>query len=103
MVGPLPFSQIAQNAVGIPPLPGSTSNPSPRKRPTYHSADLYSRQAVSAKSQMFQCHSDHSRQRASIQDSAVAFGSDIDSPHQLQIWALTATRLQRLPFHSLGS
>src|SRR5438093_12692762 len=84
MVGPFPFSQIAQNAVGMPPLPASTSNPSLRKRSTYHSADLYSRQAVSAKSHIFRCHPDQSRMRASIQDRAVEFGSDIGRLQQLE-------------------
>ena len=50
MIGPSPFDQSAAKAVGIPPEPCSTVKPSARRRSAYQAADLYSRQAGSAKS-----------------------------------------------------
>ena len=47
MRGPLPLLQVARNAVGMPPVPASTSNPSSFRRATYQADDLYSRSAVS--------------------------------------------------------
>ena len=52
MVGPSPFDQVAQKAVGMPPEPTSTVKPSARSRSTYQAADLYSRQDGSWKSQI---------------------------------------------------
>ena len=39
MVGPGPFVQCAQNAVGMPPEPSSTEKPSRFNRSTYQAAD----------------------------------------------------------------
>ena len=54
-IGPSPLDQVAQKAVGMPPDPSSTSNPSRRRRSTYQAADLYSRQAGSCRSQTVAC------------------------------------------------
>ena len=60
MVGPLPFDQVAEKAVGMPPEPSSTLKPSARSRFRYHAHERYSRQAVSAKSQIWAFHDDQS-------------------------------------------
>jgi hypothetical protein len=56
----------AAKAVGIPPLPGSTSHPRAESRSTYQAAERYSRQAVSPKSQIVRFQDDHSARCASI-------------------------------------
>ena len=71
MVGPLPFDQCAAKAVGMPADPSSTSKPSARSRFTYHSAERYSRQAVSAKSQIVAHQADQFCRLASIHLCAV--------------------------------
>ena len=72
IVGPSPFVQWAQKAVGMPPEPSSTEKPSRFIRSTYQAADRYSRQAVSPKSKMVRVQADSSGWMPSIQASAVS-------------------------------
>ena len=58
--GARPFVHVAEKAVGMPPEPSSTVKPSARSVFTYHSAERYSRHAVSARCQMWEFHADHS-------------------------------------------
>src|SRR6185436_19602714 len=79
-VGPAPVVYVAQNAVGMPPLPASTSKPASRIVCTYHAADRYSRNAGSAKSQMVFVHADRAAAFRSTQSSAICLASDISHP-----------------------
>ena len=69
---PRPCDQVAANAVGMPPEPSSTSHPSARNSSTYARADLYSRQAGSAKFQMRRQKSEYRFWLASIHATASA-------------------------------
>ena len=72
MVGPGPFDHVAENAVGMPPEPSSTVKPSARSVFTYHSAERYSRQAVSARCQIWAFHADQRAWFSSTQRNASA-------------------------------
>src|SRR5262249_51535949 len=72
IVGPLPFDQVAEKAVGMPPDPGSTVKPSAFSLLTYHSAERYSRQAVSASDHMWKFHPDQSPWRSATKAKAVS-------------------------------
>src|SRR5690606_11122091 len=76
MTGPSPFDHSAQKAVGIPPEPSSTVKPSALSRPTYHSAERYSRHAVSPWSKIVAHHAERSPTRAATWPRAVVCAAD---------------------------
>jgi hypothetical protein len=81
--GPAPFDHSAAKAVGMPAEPSSTMKPSSRKRFTYHSAERYSRQAVSPKSKMVAVQAERSVRMASTCASACLCAAEtvmINSP-----------------------
>jgi hypothetical protein len=71
MAGP-PSPATAWNAVGIPPEPSSTSNPSFSSSSQYAAADWYSRQAGSARSKIRRWNAESSGARAATPWSIAA-------------------------------
>src|SRR6185436_1133011 len=75
IAGPLPFDQVAENAVGMPAEPCSTEKPSDLSLSAYHSDERYSRHAVSARFQIWAFQRDQSGWRRSTQSKAVCFSA----------------------------